>query len=77
MPDIALPNPPGTSLFIKMMLFDPEVGPSIKGGNVAGRQAEEEINECQSETKENQSWGMLPGDQKRVTMPQRLKWPMK
>jgi hypothetical protein len=23
-----------------MMLFDPEVGPSIKGGNVAGRQGE-------------------------------------
>jgi hypothetical protein len=33
-----------------MMLFDPEVGPSIKGGNVAGRQGEgREImrdNEC-------------------------------
>jgi hypothetical protein len=28
-PDIPLPNPP---VFIKMMLFDQEVGPSIKGG---------------------------------------------
>jgi hypothetical protein len=29
-------------VFIKMMLFDPEVGPSIKVGNVAGRQRGEE-----------------------------------
>jgi hypothetical protein len=61
-----------------MMLFDPEVGPSIKGGNKAGRQGgRREINECYSETKENRSWGMLPGDQKSVTSPQRLKQPMK
>jgi hypothetical protein len=38
MPDITLPNPSGTVDFIKMMLFDPEVGQSIKVGNVAGRQ---------------------------------------
>jgi hypothetical protein len=37
MPDITLPNPPGTMVFIKMVLFDPEVGLSIKGVNVAGR----------------------------------------
>jgi hypothetical protein len=41
MSDITLPNPPGTAIFIKMMPFDPEVGPSIKGGNVAGRQGGE------------------------------------
>jgi hypothetical protein len=74
MPDITLPNPPGTVLFIKMMLFDPEVGPSIKKRNVAGRQGEaREVKESYSETKENWSWGMLPGDQRRVTSPQRLK----
>jgi hypothetical protein len=38
MPDIILLNPLGTEVFIKMMLFDPEVGPSIKRGNVAGMQ---------------------------------------
>jgi hypothetical protein len=38
------------------MLFDPEVGLSIKRGNVAGRQGGgREINECYSETKEKQS----------------------
>jgi hypothetical protein len=61
-----------------MMLFDPEEGLSIKEGTVAGRQGRErEINECYSKTKENWSWGMLPGDQKRVTSPQRLEQPMK
>jgi hypothetical protein len=60
------------------MLFDPEVGPSIKGGNVAGRQGGgREINECYSETKENQSWGVLPGNQRRLTLLQQLKQPMK
>jgi hypothetical protein len=45
---------------------------------VAGRSGEgREINECYSKTKENWSWGMLPGDQRRVTSPQRLKQPMK
>jgi hypothetical protein len=45
---------------------------------VAGRQGGgREINECYSETKENRSWGMFPGDQRRVTSPQRLKQPMK
>jgi hypothetical protein len=45
---------------------------------VAGRQkGEREINECYCKTKKNQSWGMLPGDQKRVTSHQRLKQPMK
>jgi hypothetical protein len=34
-------------------------------------------NECYSETKKNWSWEMLHGDQRRVTSPQRLKWPMK
>jgi hypothetical protein len=63
-------------VFIKMMFFDPEVGLSIKGENVAGRQGGGgEINECFSKTKENQSWGLLPGDQRRVTSPQRLKQP--
>jgi hypothetical protein len=43
------------------MLFDPEVGMSIKGGNVVGRQGGgREINECYSETKKNWSWEMLP-----------------
>jgi hypothetical protein len=41
------------------MLFDPEVGPSIKGGNVAGRQGwGGEImrdNECSSETNKQKS----------------------
>jgi hypothetical protein len=61
-----------------MMLFDPEVGPSIKRGNVAGRQGGgREINECYSKTKKKRSWGMLPGDQRRVTSPQRLEQPMK
>jgi hypothetical protein len=32
-----------------------------------------EIKECYNETKENWSWGMLPGDPRRVTLPQRLK----
>jgi hypothetical protein len=69
---------PGTEVFIKMMLFDPEVGPSSKGGTVAGRQGGgREINECYSETKENWSWGMLPGDQGRVTSLERLQWPIK
>jgi hypothetical protein len=44
-------------------------------GDVAGRQGE--INGCYSETKKNRSWGMLPGDQRRVTSPQRLKQPIK
>jgi hypothetical protein len=34
-------------------------------------------NECYSETKKNWSWGMLPGDPRKVTLPQRLKQPMK
>jgi hypothetical protein len=42
MPDINLPNPPCTVVFIKMMLFDPEVGLSIKGGNMEGKQGGEE-----------------------------------
>jgi hypothetical protein len=60
-----------------MVLFDPKVSPSIKWG--CGRKAGRgrEINECYSKTKENQSWGILPGDQRRVTSPQRLKQPMK
>jgi hypothetical protein len=56
-----------------MMIFDPEVGQSIKGGNVAGRH----IHECYNETKKNQSWGTLPGDHRRVISSQRLKQPMK
>jgi hypothetical protein len=35
------------------------------------------VNEYYSETKKNQSWGMLSGDQRRVPSPQRLKQPMK
>jgi hypothetical protein len=45
-------------------------------GRKAGRK-KGEINECYSERKKNWSWRMLPGDQKRVTSPLRLKWPMK
>jgi hypothetical protein len=61
-----------------MMLFDPEVGSSIKGGNVGARQrGGKEISECYSKTKENRSWGMLSRDQRRVTSPKRLKQPMK
>jgi hypothetical protein len=61
-----------------MILFDPKVGPIIKGWNVAGRHGGgREINECYSETKENQGCGLLPGNQRRVTLPQRLKQPMK
>jgi hypothetical protein len=61
-----------------MMLFDPEVDLSIKGENVAERQGVgRKINECYSKTKENQSGEMLPGDQRRVTLPQRLKQAMK
>jgi hypothetical protein len=61
-----------------MMLFDPEVDKSIKQGNVARRQGGgREINECYSKTKENQSCGMLPGDQRMVNWTQRLEWPMK
>jgi hypothetical protein len=36
-----------------------------------------EINECYSETKENRRWEMLPGDQRRVTLLQRLEQPIK
>jgi hypothetical protein len=62
-----------------MMLFDPEVGVSIRAENVAGRQGRgrRESKECCSETKKNWSWGVLPGDQRRVTLPQRLEWLMK
>jgi hypothetical protein len=49
--DIILPNPPALRSFIKMMLFDPEVCPSIKGGNVAGRHGGgRKIYECYFET---------------------------
>jgi hypothetical protein len=61
-----------------MMFFEPEVGLSIKGGECvrkAGRGKGN--NKCNSETKKNQSWGMLPRDQRKVTSPQRLKWPIK
>jgi hypothetical protein len=30
-------------------------------------------NECYSQTKKNWRWGMLPGNQRKVTLPQRLK----
>jgi hypothetical protein len=44
---------------------------------VAGMQGVgREINEWHSKTKEKQSWGMLPGDQ-RVTSPQKVKQSMK
>jgi hypothetical protein len=61
-----------------MMPFDSEVGPCIKGeecGRKAGRGKRDK--ECYSETKENRIWGMLPGDQRWVTSPQRLKQPTK
>jgi hypothetical protein len=75
---ITLPNPPGTVVFIKMMFFDPELGPSIKGTNVAGRQGGgREINECYREIKKNWRWGMLLGDHRKVFSPQRLEQPIK
>jgi hypothetical protein len=52
MPDITLPNPQ-YCVFIKMMLFDLEVGPTSKGGMWQEGRKGEEINECYSETKEN------------------------
>jgi hypothetical protein len=36
-----------------------------------------EINECYNKTKENQSWGIFPGNQRRLTLPKRLKQPKK
>jgi hypothetical protein len=43
MPDITLPNPQ-YCVFVKMMLFDPEVGPIIKGGVwQEGREGEERL----------------------------------
>jgi hypothetical protein len=80
MPDITLPNLPlsRAEVFIKMTLFDPEVHLSIKGRNVAGTQeGGRKIYECYSETNKNKSWGMLAGEQRRVTSLQRLKQPMK
>jgi hypothetical protein len=51
MPDITLLNPPGTAVFVKMMLVDPEGGLSIKVGNVSERQGGgREINECYRKT---------------------------
>jgi hypothetical protein len=51
---------------------------SIKGRNVAGRQGGgREINEFYSETKKIQIWGRLPEDQRSVTSPQKLEWPVK
>jgi hypothetical protein len=45
---------------------------------VAGRQGGgREINECYSEIKKNWSWGMLPGNKRRVTSPQKLEQSMK
>jgi hypothetical protein len=38
---------------------------------------EREINDCYSKTKENWSWGMLPGNLRRITSLQRLKQPVK
>jgi hypothetical protein len=58
-----------------MMLFDPEVGPSIKGEKVAGRQGGEE--RLMSATVEQRTTGAGESDQGWVTLPQRLKQPMK
>jgi hypothetical protein len=45
---------------------------------VAGRQGGRRgINELNSEAKKNQSRGVLPGYQRRVTLLQRIKQPMK
>jgi hypothetical protein len=44
-------------VFIKIRLFNPEMGLKIKEGNVAGKQGgRREINGCYREMKENQSW---------------------
>jgi hypothetical protein len=49
-----------------MMLFNPEVGElDRKAGRGQGH------NECYSET-EKPKWGMLPGDQRKFTLPERL-----
>jgi hypothetical protein len=64
-------------VFIKMMLFDPEVGLSMKGGMwQEGREGEERL---MSATVKQMKTGV--GEcylrQSRVTSPQRLKQPMK
>jgi hypothetical protein len=48
-----------------------------RGKGARSQRGGKKINEFYSKTKENQSWGMLPGNQRRVTSPQRLKQPMK
>jgi hypothetical protein len=50
------------------------LGNPLCGRNV--RRRGREINECHCKTKENQSWGMLPGNQRRVTSTQKLEWLM-
>jgi hypothetical protein len=48
------------------MKIDPDLTPCT----VAGRQGwGRENNECYNKTEENWSWGILPGDQKRVISP--------
>jgi hypothetical protein len=58
-----------------MMLLDSEVGPSIMWQE--GREGEERLMSTSVKQKENRSWGMLPGDQRRVTSLQRLERPVK
>jgi hypothetical protein len=59
--DITLLNPPSTADFIKVMLFDPEVGPSIRGEVREGKetlmsatvkQRKTRAGECYLETRE-------------------------
>jgi hypothetical protein len=71
-------SPIQTGLHGSLALLSDFFFPKKKGDNVAGWQGgKREINDCYSKTKENWSWGMLSGDQRRVTSPQRLEWPMK
>jgi hypothetical protein len=57
MPDITPFYPPGTVVSIKMMLFDPEMGLSIKRENAAGKKGRgREMNECYSKIKKK-NWG--------------------
>jgi hypothetical protein len=55
---------------IKMMFFHQNVGLSIKGGNMTGRQrGGREMISTTVKQKMNKSWGRLSGDQRRVTSP--------
>jgi hypothetical protein len=62
-----------------MMLFDPKVGLNLKRGNVAGRQGEgrEIMSATLKQRKTRVGECSLGQDQRRVTLSQGLKKPMK